>query len=134
MARNSLEQMVRALHNEMDIGTRWRDARWQPRADVYQDERALYIQVEAPGLDESTMRVRYESGHLVIEGVRQRPCTNAPCRCLQMEIEYGPFRRVLQLPSEIDAGAIEARLEAGFLLITVPRQQPQNTATKISIE
>jgi HSP20 family molecular chaperone IbpA len=51
-----------------------------------------------------------------------------------MEIEYGPFRRVLPLPTEIDASAIEAHLEAGFLLITIPRQKPKNVATRINIE
>ena len=129
-----MEQLVRALSNEMEVGARWRTTGWQPRADIYGDDDALYVQIEAPGLDQNSMRVRFESGHLIIEGVRERPCRHQPCRCLQMEIEYGPFRRVLQLPTEIDASAIEASLEAGFLLITIPRQQPKNVTTKINIE
>ncbi len=113
----------------------WRDARWQPRIDIYQGEDALVIQVEAPGLDENQLRLRFDSGHLIIEGVRPRPEFDGPRRCLQMEIEHGPFRRVLNLPAEIDAASIEARYESGLLLITIPRRQaPPIATTKIRID
>jgi HSP20 family molecular chaperone IbpA len=52
-----------------------------------------------------------------------------------MEIEYGPFRRTLGLPPGIDAAGIAAHLEAGFLLITIPRRRPQlSGSTRINIE
>jgi HSP20 family protein len=116
---------------------RWRDASWQPRVDIYHNDDTIFVQVEAPGLDEKNLRLNYDAprGLLHIEGVRSRPSCGGPCRCLQMEIEYGPFRRSLSLPAEIDANGIAAHLEAGFLLITVPRRTPQPpSTTRINID
>jgi HSP20 family protein len=138
VARRDLEILLHALNrNGFEADARWRDASWQPRVDVYHNEDTIFVQVEAPGLDEKNLRLNYDAQQrqLTIEGVRSRPSCGAPCRCLQMEIEYGPFRRSLALPAEIDAAAIVAHLEAGFLLISVPRRksQPPGTA-RINID
>lgn len=123
------------FETQLGAGAAWRDARWQPRIDVYQGEQAISIQVEAPGLDEDQLRLRFDSGHLIIEGVRPRPVLDGPRRCLQMEIEHGPFRRVLSLPPEIDAARIEARYQSGLLSITIPRRtSPPNASTRINID
>lgn len=119
-----------------EVRTRWRDSLWQPRADIHQTEDEILIQVEAPGLDEKNLSLHLADDHLIIEGVRHRPGHESPCRCLQMEIEFGPFRRVLPLPpaAEIDAAHIEAHLDAGFLTIRVPRRKPASSApTRINV-
>ncbi|HEX8236801.1 MAG TPA: Hsp20/alpha crystallin family protein [Abditibacteriaceae bacterium] len=138
MARRDFEILLHALNrNGFEADARWRDASWQPRVDVYHNDDTIFVQVEAPGLDEKNLRLSYDapSAQLTIEGVRSRPSCGAPSRCLQMEIEYGPFRRSLALPAEIDAAGIAAHLEAGFLLITVPRRKPQPpSTTRISID
>lgn len=129
---NGMNDLLRALGGgtsgaaTFEVRTRWRNSLWQPRADVHQSEDEVLIQVEAPGLDEKNLSLHLADDHLIIEGVRHRPGHESPCRCLQMEIEFGPFRRVLPLPpaAEIDAAAIEAHLDAGFLTIRVPRRKP----------
>lgn len=141
--RDDVNDLLRALSSgtaglaNFEVRTRWRDSLWQPRADVHQTADEVLIQVEAPGLDAKNLRLHYEDGHLIVEGVRHRPAHATPCRCLQMEIEFGPFRRVLPLPpaAEIDATRIEAHLDAGFLTIHVPRRKPASSApTRINVK
>ena len=39
---------------------------------------------------------------------------------LQIEIDYGPFERIIALPSGADADRITAEFRAGLLRVTVP--------------
>lgn len=137
MTEQELENLLRAQllapqRSGFDVGARWRESSWQPRADIYHNDDAIFVQVEAPGLDEKNLRLHYDAPtrQLVIEGVRTRPSCGAPCRCLQMEIEYGAFSRALTLPAEIDAANIAAHLEAGFLIISIPRIKAQQPVAK----
>ncbi|HVF11362.1 MAG TPA: Hsp20/alpha crystallin family protein [Abditibacteriaceae bacterium] len=98
--------------------------RWQPRVDMYETPGGIVIQVEAAGLDERQLRLHYEAGQLIVEGQRDRPALPCPARCLQVETDYGPFRRVLPLPADADGNAIEAHYRAGLLVITIARKQP----------
>ena len=93
---------------------------FQPRVDIYRDAEQLLIQVEAPGVDEDSLRLHFEPGQLLIEGRRERPQLPDSARCLCVEIEYGAFRRAIALPTDADADAIQARYQAGILIIAVP--------------
>jgi HSP20 family protein len=136
MAKQTVTHLLQLVRNgDIEIGVAWSTgAFWQPRADVSQTADAVLVQVEAPGLDEENLRLRFEPGQLIIEGVRPRPGCDPPHRCLQVEIEYGPFRRVLPLPPDIDAEGIQARYHAGILSIRVPRRKPTPaTPTRIAV-
>jgi len=117
-----------------EYGTSWSSAQWQPRVDIYESAEAIMIQVEVPGLDESNLRLHFEPGHLVVEGRRLRPAPTCEVRALQVEISYGPFRRVLPLPADADGDRIEANYVLGVLQIVVPRRiqrEPQNVRINV---
>ena len=124
MACQTVAHLLQVLHNgDVQTGIVWSVARWQPRADIYETAEAVLVHVEAPGLDEEHLRLRFEPGQLIIEGTRACPVLDTPRHCVQVEIEYGPFRRALPLPPDADGEAIEARYEAGVLFIQVPRKK-----------
>jgi HSP20 family molecular chaperone IbpA len=56
---------------------------------------------------------------LVVSGVRERPHP-AGARYRQVEIEYGPFERRIELAEDVDADAATATYEAGMLRLEVP--------------
>ena len=111
-----------------EFGIAFHPPRWQPRVDMYETVDGIVIQVEAAGLDENQLRLHYEPGQLIVEGRRDRPVLPSPARCLQVETDYGPFRRALPLPPDADGNAIQARYQAGLLIITVSRKQPSEPA------
>jgi HSP20 family protein len=41
---------------------------------------------------------------------------------MEMEIDYGPFERVLELPSDVDPDRVEAKYRDGLLWIYLPLQ------------
>jgi len=130
VAKHMTYFVVQGMPNEAEFGRSWA-ARWQPRTDIYQTPEAIYIQLEAPGLDHGNLRLDYEPepGQLIVEGRRERANLRGAAwpktaHCIQAEIEYGPFRRVINLPPDIDSEAIAATYEAGLLLITIPHKKP----------
>ena len=135
MARYTTHLLLQApTGGNVEFGASWNSTQWQPRVDVYESADAIMIQVEAPGLDEGNLRLHFEQGHLVVEGRRLRPAPTCPVRALQVEISYGPFRRVLPLPADADGENIEANYQSGVLQITVPRRtqrEPQNVRINV---
>jgi len=120
--------MAKARHfvlHTVPGGVAWGGEHWQPRADMCHTRNAIFIEVEAPGVEEKSLDLRFEPGQLIVSGRRDRPQWPEAARCLQVEIEYGVFQRVLSLPPEADGAHIEARYEAGLLHIVVPLKAPE---------
>jgi HSP20 family protein len=98
---------------------------FQPQCDCYRtgDPPALHLVLELPGVDPDAVRIVASGTTLVVSGVRERPHPTA-ARYHQVEIEYGPFERRIQLAEDIDAGQTTATYEAGMLRLEVPLRNP----------
>ena len=73
-----------------------RAARWEPPADVFEDERGIVIVVAMPGVAADRVQVVTEPGSLRVRGVRSLPMSGS--RVVQLEIPYGAFERRIPLP------------------------------------
>jgi HSP20 family molecular chaperone IbpA len=51
-----------------------------------------------------------------------------------MEIEYGPFRRQVQLDADVDVAHAHAAFERGILKIVLPITERQSAGARVSIE
>lgn len=92
---------------------------WVPRMDVAQRDGKLVIRVDLPGLAADQVSVVLSGNELVIEGER---AAEMSVGAWHSERVYGRFRRVVVLPVDADADAMEARFENGVLQISVPVQ------------
>jgi HSP20 family protein len=94
---------------------------FQPQCDCYRtaDPPALHLVLELPGVDHSAVRIAAAGTTLVVSGVRERPHPEG-ARYQQVEIEYGPFERRIELAEDVDADAATAIYEAGMLRLEVP--------------
>jgi HSP20 family protein len=94
---------------------------FQPQCDCYRadDPPALHLILELPGVDPAAVRIVAAGTALVVSGVRERPHP-AGARYHQVEIEYGPFERTIELAEDVDADAATATYEAGMLRLEVP--------------
>ena len=110
------------------------NGRWVPNTDVYETDSGLVIKVELPGMKSENLEIVIEENRLRISGNRPDCCRAPKCSFLIMEISYGPFESVLDLPSGYDLGQAKAIYVNGFLRIDVPAaQQPQSKTTKVPI-
>jgi HSP20 family protein len=108
--------------------------RWVPNTDVYTTDTGLVIKVELPGMKSENLEITVEGNRLRIAGNRPDCCRAAHCSFLVMEINYGPFETVLDLPAGYDLGQAKAIYVNGFLRVDVPPARPsQAKPTKVPI-
>ena len=108
--------------------------RWTPNTDIYATESGLVIKVELAGMKSDSLEITVEGQRLRINGVRPDCCRSPHCSFLVMEISYGPFESIMDLPPGYDLSRAKAVYVNGFLRIDVPAAQkkPQK-ATKVPI-
>ena len=100
------------------------EAFWIPNTDVYILEGNLVIKVELAGIKREDVELSAEGHRLTISGHRPDCCRNTPAKCkfLVMEINYGAFESVIELPAEYDLSQAKAAYQNGFLRIDVPEK------------
>lgn len=94
--------------------------KWRPRADVYESEDELVVQMDIAGMDAGAFRVELAAGVLTIAGERSSPGTGKR-HYHAMEVQIGPFERRLRLPVPVDAGSLRANYEQGLLEVRLRR-------------
>ena len=108
-------------------------AHWVPNTDVYATDNGLVIKVELAGMRSDNLEITIEGNRLRISGNRPDGCRAPKCSFLVMEINYGPFESMLELPPGYDLGQAKAAYLNGFLRIDVPVAQAQLKSTKVPI-
>ena len=108
-------------------------AHWVPNTDVYATDNGLVIKVELAGMRSDNLEITIEGNRLRISGNRPDGCRAPKCSFLVMDINYGPFVSMLELPPGYDLGAAKAAYLNGFLRIDVPVAQAQLKSTKVPI-
>ncbi|MBL8398669.1 MAG: Hsp20/alpha crystallin family protein [Candidatus Accumulibacter sp.] len=94
-----------------------------PAMNVGGTPQSVEIYAFAPGIDPASLDVQIEKGVLTVAGERQRQATEAEATKHIDERFEGRFRRVVSLPDDIDANAVEAKYSHGVLRISIARKQ-----------
>jgi HSP20 family protein len=77
------------------------------------------VTAELAGIDPSEIVIEIEGRRLMLSGVR-RPSGSESDVYQQVEIERGPFRRVVELGAEVRGQEAKAHYEDGMLRIELP--------------
>ena len=91
--------------------------------DVSEDENALQITMELPGVDQDNVRLSLENNVLTIRGEKQQQFDENNERIHRSERVYGVFERTFVLPNTVDPDKIDARFENGVLVVRIPRAE-----------
>jgi HSP20 family protein len=108
---------------------------FRPLVDSFRtdDPPSFTIVVELAGIDPEHITLTATEGALVISGERPREvCEGRVFH--QIEIEHGPFERVVRLPEDVDLSQAEARYERGLLTIELPVAAKPVTPHEVPIE
>ncbi len=109
---------------------------FSPRVDVYYCEgpspRAV-VKVEIAGVDLDTVELEASGRELVVVG--ERPVQETEGRVYQqVEIEAGPFRRIVELNADVVPEEARATYEDGILRIELPLRSREPTTRRVPIE
>ena len=106
------------------MGDKFVESHWVPNTDVYVTEDSLVIKVELAGMRKEELELTVEGNRLTITGHRPDGCRAPKCKFLVMEINYGSFQSVIELPPGYDLNHAKAAYQNGFLRIDVPQARP----------
>jgi HSP20 family protein len=100
---------------------------FSPAVDVYyaSDPPRAVVRADLQGIDPNAVQLEIQGRELVLSGHREAEGPPADDRVYQqLEIERGPFRRVISLGAEVDADAADASYEDGILTVELPLSKP----------
>jgi len=99
---------------------------FSPPVDVYYTSdpppRAI-VRADLAGVDPAGIALEIRGRELILSGTRP-PESGDERVYQQLEIEHGPFRRVVALGADVDADAASAAYEDGMLIVELPLAQP----------
>jgi HSP20 family protein len=94
-----------------------------PALNIWQDEGTVYAEAELPGMELNDLEIFVTGGNqLTIKGERKEPKLDNGTWHRQ-ERGFGSFARVVNLPVDVNAERVEARLANGVLTITMPKTE-----------
>jgi HSP20 family protein len=94
-----------------------------PAMNVGSTPKSVEIYAFAPGIEPASLDVQIEKGVLTIAGERKAEAMPEKAIMHIDERFAGRFRRVVSLPDDIDASAVEATYRNGVLHISIARKE-----------
>ena len=108
---------------------------FSPAVDVFYEgepPRAV-VHAELAGIDPDELSLEIEGRELVIAGHR-RPADSEGRLYQQLEIDFGPFRRVIPLGADVVADEARATYTDGILKIELPLARPEPRSRSVPID
>ena len=108
---------------------------FSPRVDVYicGDPPKVVVKADLAGVSLETVGLEVAGRELVISG--ERPVQETEGRLYQqVEVQTGPFRRMVELNADVVPEAARATYEDGILRVELPLRQQAEEVTRVPIE
>jgi HSP20 family protein len=98
---------------------------FSPAVDVYytSDPPRAVVRADLAGIDPDEVSLEISGRELILSGHRE-PAAGEDRVYQQLEIEHGPFRRVVALGADVDADAADAKYQDGILTVELPLTRP----------
>jgi HSP20 family protein len=103
---------------------------FSPAVDVYYtaDPPRAVVRADLAGIDPAEIELQIRGRELVLAGQR-KPDAGEERVYQQLEVEHGPFRRVISLGVDVESDAASASYEDGMLTVELPLKQPAPSRT-----
>ena len=130
-----MRREIDELFGDVFERTGLRGGGFSPSVDVYyvDDPPRAVVKAELAGVDVDDVALEIHGRQLVIAGER-RPDEATGRLYQQIEIEHGPFRRVVELGADVVAEQARASYEDGLLEVEIPLARPDDAVRRVPIE
>ncbi len=106
-----------------------------PSIDVVENDTAIVLTAELPGITEEDVDVSIHNGVLSLKGEKKMEKKDDKDNYHVVERRYGSFQRSMRLPPSVDEAAVAAKFDKGVLTVTMPKKPDAAPAErKIAIE
>jgi HSP20 family protein len=105
-------------------------SRFTPRVDVTDEDDALKITAELPGMSKDDLDLTLENGLVTIRGEKRHEDESREHGVYRSERYYGSFTRAVPLPEDVDQEKADAAFDKGVLTIHFPKRAAAETSGK----
>jgi len=103
-----------------------------PRADIYEQEEAIVVTAEMPGVGKESVDINLDHNKLTITGhVKEKPVEGHALACAEYDV--GDYQRSFRILEGIEADRIDASMKNGVLKVVLPKapeSKPKNITVK----
>ncbi len=100
------------------------------KTDIKENEHNYALDIEMPGFDKSDITLEFSNGYLTVSAKKQTEQNDA--KYIRRERAFSCSRSYYM--GDVDEKQIKAKFENGLLIVTVPKEKPQQNNHSISIE
>ena len=100
------------------------------RFDVSENDNAVTVTAEVPGMEEKDIEVFVDDGMLTIRGEKKSEREKSGENFYLSERQFGSFSRSIRLLHGVDAANISARFDKGVLTVTLPRSATTKSGSR----
>ena len=121
------------MMEDLEKGIQFDTGGFAPVVHISEDSKAVYIQVELPGIKKDDVKVNVDEENVLVIKGEKKPVEKENATLHLTESSYGQFERRFILPEDIDKEKIEAKYENGLLEITImkqPKPEPKEVEIK----
>ncbi len=95
---------------------------YNPKIDISEDEKNIYIDAELPGIEKENVKVTLHENMLTISGEKKfNEEKNKGRNFYKKERLFGSFSKSINIVEDFAADKIEANFQNGILGLTVPK-------------
>jgi HSP20 family protein len=107
---------------------------WAPPTDVYETDTEFVATVDIAGMDRNKISVFTDGKMLTIRGIRNEVAPAGKKQFHKLEIQVGPFQRLIQIPVPIDSKSIFTNYSNGLLEVRLRKTLEKVAKRHIKVE
>jgi len=121
-----ISKRINKFVNEFDKGFQIETGGYNPRVDITEDEKNLFVHAELPGMSKESVNIAVsEDKMLTIKGEKKKESLEENTNYIRSERKFGSFSRSFLLPEFVDLEKVEAKFENGVLEIILEKKEPE---------
>jgi len=107
---------------------------WEPPMNVFETDGEFVVIMDISGMDRREIAVATDGSVLRISGVRKDLIPPGKKQFHSLEIQVGPFQRLIGIPSPVDAGSLTVHYANGLLEIRLKKSAEGGGRRRVEIE
>lgn len=107
---------------------------WEPPMNVFETESEFVVIMDISGMQQRDIAVATDGAILRISGVRKDLIPPGKKQFHSLEIQVGPFQRLIGIPSPVDEGSLTTRYDNGLLEIRLKKSGEAPGRRRVEVE
>jgi len=107
---------------------------WEPPMDVFDTDTEFVVIMDIAGMDRKDISVFTDGNILRISGVRKDIIPEGRKQFHSLEIQVGPFQRLIGIPVPVDGNSVSTYYSNGLLEVRLQKRLDDTGRRKIDVE